>query len=213
MALVRDIVITADVLPDVRMLHAESASTGALMDAAKANAQALVVNDAASLAMAEQWTHEVLAAHDALETKLETWTKPLNALLKMARGDVKPRLDTAKAIIATLKGKCTAYRADMARLRFEAEAEARRLLAASAPVVETRAAMTVVAELQNTKSEAFTYIDNWVGIVVDEKAVPDQYARWVRVIDVDAIDKAVSAGAREIPGVKIENRQIMRRKA
>ncbi len=172
--------------------------------AAQAYATSVFVFDQDSFDAAQEAIKLLAAEEDSQAEQRDSYIAPLKTVIARVKHDFDPALDALKAARAMLKSKCVDYRAECARQRVLAEQHAQRLLD------EGRDATDAIVAVQATTANATAGVhfrDKWVVEVVDAATLPEKYFK--RVIDFEALDADVRAGARQIPGTKIENRPVM----
>lgn len=170
--------------------------------------RALPVRDQATLTQVNQWLVEGKTRAKEIKALEDSVNKPLNEALKANRAIYKPVLDLYAALEQTLKAKVAEGHA------FIAAEQARQLKEAakayqSAPSEQARAeATTALMSVPEAPEHQGTSIrKTWKYEVLDIKALPDQYV--TRVENSLAIRAAIASGARDIPGLRIYEDQIV----
>lgn len=211
--------------PEVQALARQAADTISLATTA-------VVETREHVEWATAVLGEIARHRKAVEELRVRFTRPLNEHLKTLNGFFKGLDQPLAEADAALRQKVLAYRAaeqaraaaEQARLRVEAaarETEARALLASMAPVpqVEVEAALDAVDKADQalatappppvpTVKTAFgtsTARRDWDFEVTDLAQVPAEYL----LINGPAVRDAIRRGVRDIPGVRIYQKETL----
>lgn len=156
----------------------------------------------------EQARELLLAVKEELDRQEEVRTsfvKPLNDVVRTINAYFKPALDHLKKSEVVLKEM-------IGRFVLQQREEQRKLLQAAAAAMETTTAVQVAAGRDPAKTlmqaaqdaaapklAGVTVREVYDWEVVDEALVPREYL----TVDASAVGKAVRAGTREIPGLRI----------
>ena len=166
------------------------------------------VRDQETLTRLNAWLVEGKGRAKEIKALEDSVNKPLNEALKANRAIYKPVLDLYSALEQVLKAKVVEGSAYLA-------AEQSRILAEAATAYQTAetpeaqaAATSTLMSMPETPEHKGTSIRKvWRYEVIDLTQLPDQYV--VREPNRAALNAAVLAGAREIPGVRIYEDQIV----
>lgn len=199
----------APVASDAQVLDVRASTNGLL-----AEAELLTITTDAEDAYAKTLLVQATASAKRIDALRRRFTDPLNAQVKSINADFAPMLDTAKEAAAILRRKTGLYfdaqRAEAERVALAAQraAEAEQAQAAAKaaenglpvplaavplPTAAVPARSTVIGGARVTTREV------WRFEVEDVTKLPAEYV----VADEVAIGRAVRAGARSIPGVRI----------
>ncbi|MCL6611204.1 MAG: siphovirus Gp157 family protein [Peptococcaceae bacterium] len=180
-------------------------------------AQAVVITDEASLKKATDIVSWVAKAKKAFEEKRKFFVQPLNDQVKRINEMFKEYTQPLERADTLLRGKILAYRQEQERKRREEEERLRKLaekeqkrlekqaakngMPAPPPVVvpsQPPAAKTIQSDMGAAQVRMV-----WDFEIVDETQIPREFL----MPNVPAIRAAVKAGVRNIPGVKIFQRE------
>ena len=179
-------------------------------------ANALVVADDKGMGEATELLGWIASAKKGFEKKRRSLVKPLNDHVKMINSMFKDYTVPLDDADNTLRGKVLSYRQEQERIRREEEARLRKLaeeeqarleklaekVGVPPPVVSTP---QVQEQAKTTKSDfgSVSAKKVWDFEIVDEKAIPAEFL----TVNERAIRAAVRAGTRNIPGVKIYQKE------
>lgn len=218
--------------------NADVAKQTAIVLAVKEKATGLVVADHASCSVANEMLLQISAARKALEEKRAFFVKPLEEHVKRIKAlytdplkglDESDRMLRSKVLTfraaeqARLDAERKKREAELARKQAEADeaarkaekakgkrAEAARETAAQAANAANEAALSVLAapapqRVMHAESGQVATRKAWDFEVVDAEKVPRLYL----VVDEAALRKAVRSGLRDIPGVRIYEKETL----
>jgi septal ring factor EnvC (AmiA/AmiB activator) len=175
------------------------------------SAHAITVATVEQVDEASKYGSEITRALKALEDKRTSFTKPLNESLKQIN-------TTFKQMAAPLEAARDHLRKEIGRFQAEerariAKEEARRQAIADAAEKKRREAdpdfyrpaPTIELERPDKQIGQSQTAMRWTGEVTDFSKLPDEYKQVNQV----AINQAIRDGARDIPGVKIEQKPVV----
>lgn len=180
-------------------------------------AQALVVQDEATLQEATNMVAWVAKAKKAIEEKRQFFVKPLQEQVKRVNELFKQYAAPLDRADTLLRGKILAYRQEQERKRREEEERLRKLAEKEQKRLEKQAAKNgmpapppivvpsppPMAKTVQSEMGAAQVRTVWDFEIVDETQIPREFL----MPNVPAIRAAVKAGVRNIPGVRIFQRE------
>lgn len=183
----------------------------------EAQAEHLQVVDEESAKVATDMLGQIAKAKKAVEEKRQFFVKPLNEQVKRINEWFKQIISPLEKAEATLKNKVLLYRQEQERKRREEEERLRKLIEAEQKKLERQAAkkgmpapppipIPVMPKQEKTfestiaKATARTI---WDFEIVDESKIPREFL----MVNEKAIRAAIKAGVRNIPGVRIFQRE------
>lgn len=177
-----------------------------------AEADTYTIQSQNDIAIATDFLVKVKARAKRIEELRQFFVKPLNDQVKAINDRFKAVIKPLEEIEAKVKRSISDYTLEQERLRREEEWKLQELHAKemakkekAAEKAGTEFVPTVAPKIEKsmpsvkTESGKTTTIKVWKFEVTDAAAVPREYL----VVDETLIRKAVQAGAREIPGVRI----------
>lgn len=147
---------------------------------------------------------KVSKARAGMDQERKISVAPLKEEAKRIDEAYKPFLTAADKLIAAIKGA-------IGRYEIRAHQEAQRLLAAAAEEQDDTQSTALVEQAAATsgqKTQGVSVSTKWDWEVVNLAKVPVEYT--YREINAKAVDAAVEAGVRDIPGLKIFQKAIVR---
>ena len=177
-----------------------------------AEADTYTIQSQKDIAIATEFLVKVKARAKRIEELRQFFVKPLNDQVKAINDRFKAVIKPLEEIEAKVKRSISDYTLEQERLRREEERKLQELHAKemakkekAAEKAGTEFVPTVAPKIEKsmpsvkTESGKTTTIKVWKFEVTEAAAVPREYL----VVDETLIRKAVQAGAREIPGVRI----------
>lgn len=173
---------------------------------------------------------DISGSKKQIETMRKSFTQPLNESLKNINGFFKKLEKPLTDATAIIKTKILTFHQEQERIKAEEEAKQRELarkaeelarkaeeeknkkkaeeLAKKAQEMQEKA-MEIPAEVatttQGVRGGATTIKKIWKFQIIDKKAIPHEYL----MPDEQAIRRAIQAGLRDLPGVKIYQEEIV----
>lgn len=195
--------------PDAQAAEQQLASLTADSARIVGLARALVIVDENTNAQAVALLATIAAGRKAIETQRKWFVKPLNDQVKAVNAKFAELDAPAAAADGIVRGRLLAYREQQEAAR-QAEERRRqaeyaqdkkdaRALGMAAPAPAQPLAVAEAPRTTATEAGSATVRKVWAFEVTDLAAVPAQY----KVIDEVLLRVAVRNGAREIPGVRI----------
>lgn len=156
-------------------------------------------------AKASMFLAKLKTSHDIVEKKRLSFTAPLNASLKEINGFFNPVRDAIKAKMNILGGKIIAWKT--AEDQKIAKEEARRQAISDKAAEKRGEENTKVVEVERVeKTIGLTTTKKvWTWELEDEKAIPREYL----LVNGIMLNQAIRDGVRDIPGVKIYQKDIL----
>lgn len=162
-------------------------------------AQSVVIESPEGEAEVSRMLYEVKERAEELDKQQREATEPMMLALERVRGWFRPSKVALNAMEIALKGAISAYRQHLA-----ADRERARLAAAAARTAEdTKAALAKLEAAQPRATPGIRVSKVWTFDVVDVSKVPHEFL----IVNTPAIRKAIHAGAREISGVRIYQKE------
>jgi len=186
-------------------------------------ANQLTVVDEADAKIAANMLGQIAKAKKTVEEKRKFFVAPLNEQVKRINDLFKQITTPLEKAEATLKAKVLAYRQEQERKRQEEEEALRRLAETQQRKMEKLAAkngmpipppipMPVMPRQEKTINSGTTQLTArtvWDFEIVDESKVPREFL----MVNEKALRAAIKTGVRNIPGVKIFQREELAIKA
>lgn len=161
------------------------------------------IADDDELKAAKALVQHVHADLKAWQEAREAATRPLKDEYDMRRSVFAPVLERLEKVKQVLK-------ASIGRFELERLQASRALMAQSAAQAPDQAIQTrrQARAAMPEKAAGVSVTTKFQATLVDADAAPEKYRRWY--IDMDAVQKDVDAGARDIPGMLIEEVPLVR---
>jgi len=186
-------------------------------DGVVAAANVLVVANDKGMADATEMLSWIAGAKKRFEEKRKALVKPLNDHVKTINSMFKEYTAPLEAADSTLRGKVLNYRREQERIRQEEEERIRKLAEKEQARLEEQAAKKgapppppmpipqVQEQARTVRGDLGTVSAKkvWDYEIVDERQIPPEFM----MVNEKAIRAAVKAGVRNIPGVKIYQRE------
>ncbi len=177
------------------------------------NAQALVVDDEESASNANELLVFVANAKKELEAQRVFLVKPLNDHVKDINAKFKEWVAPLDEADSVVRRKMLDFQREQEVLRVQEQealrVEAQRLEHSSpdvlAPEPEEMPDLPVVSRTVATQGGSTSVRKTWVYEMIDEAAVPREYL----IIDEGVITLAIRDGVREIPGIRIYQKESL----
>jgi hypothetical protein len=170
--------------------------------------QVLAVRDQATLTQVNQWLVEGKTRAKEIKGLEDSVNKPLNEALKANRAIYKPILDLYAQFELVLKRKVSEGSAYLAAEQARVLAEAAKAYqVAETPAAQAEATATLMTVPEAPEHSGTSIRKVWKYEVLDVNQLPGQYV--IRSENRPALTAAVAAGARDIPGVRIYEDNIV----
>jgi hypothetical protein len=189
-------------------LAAASTEAGEILDLVKR----FEITDQPAMDLADEALAEVKAKLKWLEKKRKAATGPMLEALEEIRSWFRPAETYYKEAEGVWKSKMSAFR------QVQEVAQRKALQAVQAAhqagdVTEVAAAMTRAVAADVVLPSSVSIRKRWVAVVYNWDKLPAEY--WTRVPDLDKIQTAVelSEGQIEIPGVRVDRKDIVIQRA
>lgn len=171
------------------------------------------VTDQDSATGANEILVEITRGLKQIEEKRKSFTAPLNQSLKEINNTFKAITEPIEAAKAALSGRLMSWRAaEQKRIQEEQEAarkeEERRRKIQEAHAAKGHQVSETITPVE--KPMPFSMQDTtrtrkqWTYDIVDEMKIPREYL----IVDKTSITRDVSSGVREIPGVRIYQKEV-----
>lgn len=176
-------------------------------------AKAHVVQDQETADDANEILVRITAGLNEIEKKRKSFTQPLNQSLKEINATFKGITEPIVAAKNTLSGRLMSWRAAEQRRIREEQEKAQREEERRRKIQEAHAAKGHRIKEEITPVEKpmpFSVQDTtktrsqWTYDIIEEGVIPREYLS----VNLAAITRAVRAGVRDIPGVKIHQKEI-----